>query len=298
MLDTKKALFFLGVLNICLLSGGCFPAKQTRVAAVAFTAEDVFQAASKQSDLNLVRAGTPAYLMLMDGLIEAYPDNKDLLIGGCRAYTSFSSAFLEDSDPEEAARFYAKARSYGFRALSDKEDLEQARSGSLEEFSELLQKYQHQDVPALFWTASSWASWIKFNPDNLEALADLPLLEAMMHRVLALDETYHYGGPHLLMAAYLAARPAIIGGDLEKAKKHFDRAITLSEGKLLMAKVLLARYYALPSRDRALFQRNLQDVLSAPVDQVPELTLTNALAKQKARELLEKMEEYFREIPQ
>jgi hypothetical protein len=245
----------------------------------------------------MVRAGTPAYLMLIDGLIQSYPDHKQLLTAACQAYASYASAFLEDTDPATAARLYGKAKDYGFRALSSRRDFQQARWGTLEEFAVFLGEYERQDVPALFWTATSWAGWIKLNPDDLEALADLPIFEATLRRVLELDEAYHYGGPHILMAVYLAARPAIIGGDLDKARVHFHRAIALGEGKLHMAKVLLAQYYAVPVRDKNLFEQILQEVVASPVDEVEELTLSNALAKEKAEKLLEKMDECFIEIP-
>jgi hypothetical protein len=38
-------------------------------------------------------------------------------------------------------------------------------------------------------------------------------------------------------------------------------------------------------------------VIDAPVDEVPELTLANTLAKKKAREMMEKVDDYFGELP-
>jgi hypothetical protein len=131
----------------------------------------------------------------------------------------------------------------------------------------------------------------------MEALADLPMLEATMTRILELDEAFYYGGPHLFWATYLAAKPAVLGGDLEKSKKHFDRAIELGKGRLLTAKVLFAEYYAVRVGDRNLFENTLQDVMSSSVDEVPELTLTNVLAQKKAKKMLENADEYFGELP-
>jgi len=39
----------------------------------------------------MIREGMPAYLMLMDGMIEAWPDNEQLLIAAAQAYSSFAS---------------------------------------------------------------------------------------------------------------------------------------------------------------------------------------------------------------
>lgn len=297
MSSTRKGFLFVWPLCFLLTLGGCIPTKQARVAAVAYTAEDVLRAAAKQSDPAIIRDGSPAYLMLVDGLIEAYPNNRELLTSGCQAYTVYASSFVEDTDPEKAEKLYAKAKIYGFRALSRKQDFQQAASGPLDNFALFLKDYDKEYVPALFWTTSAWAKWISLNLDSLEVLADLPMLEATMQRVIELDEGFYYGSPQLHMAVYLAAKPSIAGGNLDKAKEHFDRAFSLGADKLFSAKVLFARYYAVSRKDRVLFVKTLQEVLAAPVDEVPELTLSNTLAKEKARELLGRADEYFMASP-
>ena len=170
-----------------LTLGGCIPTKQARIAAVAYTAEDVLHAAAKQHDPAIVRDGSPAYLMLVDGLIEAYPNKGELLTAGCQAYTVYASSFVEDSDPVEASLLYAKAKDYGFIALSTKRDFQQAVSGPFDDFVIFLRDYNKEYVPALFWTTSAWAKWISLHLDSLEALADMPRLEATMQRVIELD---------------------------------------------------------------------------------------------------------------
>ncbi len=297
MSNVSKGLLSLWFLSIFLLCTTCAPVKPARVAAVALTAEDVAKAAAKQSYPTIVRYGSPAYLMLIDGLIEAYPENRGLLTAGCRAYLSYASSFVEETDLDQATALYVKARNYGFRALSDKGDFRKAVAGNLDEFIVFLQQYSRKDVPALFYTASSWVKWIDLNLDNLEALAEMPMLEAAMQRILELDSEFYYGSPHLLMGAYLAAKPAMIGGNMNEAKEHFDRALALAEGKVLMAKVLFAEHYARRVRDRTLFEETLQQVLAAPVDEVPELTLSNVMAQEKARRMLEQADEYFSELP-
>jgi hypothetical protein len=284
-------------LSVLVVTAGCLPSRQARVAAVAFTAEDVAKAAAKQSDPTIVRSGTPAYLMLIDGLIEAAPDNSKLLLAGCQSYSTYASLFLEEADHIRAAALYGRARAYGFRALSARGDMLQAISGSPKEFAAFLQRYRKEDVPALFCATSSWAYWTAANPEDLEAVAEMPFLEAAMERLLELDESYSYGGPHLLLGTYLAAKPAILGGDIAKAKEHFDRALALADGKFLPVKVLYAEYYARRIRDRGLFLQTLEEVVSAPADAVPELTLSNVMAKEKAKQLLEKADEYFDKEP-
>ncbi len=284
------ALLMAGLILSCI---GCIPVKSARVAAVALTLQDVAQAAGRQTDATIVREGTPAYLMLVDGLIEAYPDNRELLVAGCKAYASYASMFVADDQPKAAEALYRKAKLDGFRALSDRGDFGQAAAGSLDEFKSFLERYKKEDVPALFCTASAWAGWISSNLGSVEAVGDLPVFGATLERVLALDDTYNYGGPHLLMGVYLAVRAPVLGGGLAEAKKQFDRAFAISGNKVLAAKVLFAQYYAVGMKDRQLFEGTLREVMAAPVDEVPELTLPNTLAKEKAKKLMAKTEEYF-----
>ena len=286
---------FLSLLMVCLIfsSTGCIPTKSARVAAVALTLQDVAQAAGKQTDATIIREGTPAYLMLVDGLLEAYPDNRDLLVAGCRAYASYAAMFVADDQPKVAEALYRKAKLYGFRALSDRGDFGKAAAGSLDEFKSFLQRYKKEDVPALFWTASAWGGWISCDLGNVEAVGDLPVFGATLDRVLELDDTYDYGGPHLLKGVYLAVRAPVLGGGLAEAKIQFDLALSISGNKMLAGKVLFAQYYAVGIKDRHLFESTLREVMTAPADEIPELTLANTLAKEKAKKLLAKTEVYF-----
>jgi tetratricopeptide (TPR) repeat protein len=292
---SRMYLVLSGLALLGFFSTGCIPTKQARVAAVALTLQDVARAAAKQSEPGIVRDGSPAYLMLLDGLLEEYPTNKELLIAACQANGSYASTFLAEGRSEEAQAVYKKAKLLGFKALTaaGHGDFEKAAAGSLEDFDTFLKKFKKKDVPELFWTASAWASSIAGNPSSVESLADIPMLKATIERVLKLDEGFYHGGPHLLMGVYYAAIPSIMGGDLKKAKDHFERAFALGSDKVLMAYVFFAEYYARGAKDESLYVKTLQDVLSKPADTVPELTLANVVAKKKAKLLLDKRSEYF-----
>lgn len=295
ILPSKPYLMALALLLTFPLSG-CFPVKSARVAAVALTLEDVSRAAARQSDPELVRAGSPAYLMLLDGLLEAYPGNRRLHLGACQAYASYAAALPWES--KSAARIqalYLKARNHGYRALPDEIGgrFPSASEGDIESFTALLRKIEAGEVPALFWTTAAWAGWIGASQGRPEALADLPALEAAIQRLLELDESFHFGGPHLLMAVYLSAKPPVSERQLAQARAHFDRTFQLGGDQVLSARVMYAEYYARGLRDRRLFESTLRGVLEAPEGQVPELTLSNALAREKARILLERTDEYF-----
>lgn len=285
----------LVALVVCVLCAGvltgCFPAKRLGVLQTALVARDVAGAAARQADVDTVREGAPAYLMLIDGLISAYPEDPRLLTAGCQAYATFASAFVEDGS--RAVLLYGRARAYGFKALSRGKDFHATVTGSHEEATAFLAGFRKEDAPTLFWAVSAWAGWLSSDPTSVEALGDLPGFEATLKRLIELDEGYFQGGPQLLMGAYLASKPAVAGGNLEAAKNHFDRAFALGAEKSLSARVMYARYYATAAKDRDLYTRTLEGVLAETTDADPDLIFSNALARRTARRLLDKTEESF-----
>lgn len=278
-------------LPITLLAA-CASGKTMTVAATASLLEDVAKASYKQSDLNLIRQGMPSYLMLIDGMVEALPGNKRLLVSAAQLYAAYASAFVQDENKEYAAALYARARAYALRAL-EQNGFKSPASRPFDDFEIGLHDLGKKDVPYIFWAASCWGSWISLNQGSMEAMAELPRVELMMKRVLELDEAFYYGGAHIFMGVLDASRPRIAGGDLDRARDHFLRAIDLGNGKFLMARIYYADYYAKKTFDRELFTSILQKVLETPADIAPELTLLNTVAHTKATEMLERADEYF-----
>jgi hypothetical protein len=242
--------------------------------------------------LTVIREGMPAYLLLMDGMIEACPENEQLLIGAAQGYSSYASAFVEDQDRDYARSLYGRAKEYALRSLEQRGFKEPVQR-PLDDFQKALGDLGEADVPYMFWAAACWGNWISLNLDSMEAVAELPRVELMMRRVLELDEGFYYGGPHLFMGIWYASRPKMAGGDLAVARSHFLKAIELGKGKFLMAYVYYADYYARRALDKELFKTTLQKVLDTPADIVPELTLLNTVAHKKAKELLSHAAEYF-----
>ena len=144
----------------------------------------------------------------------------------------------------------------------------------------------------LFVAGASWAAWIRANTDDWSAIADKARVDLMMQRVVALDETYEQGSAFLYLGILATLLPEAMGGRPEEGRADFERVIELSDGRNLMAKVLLARSYARLVFDRNLHDRLCREVIDAdPV--APGLTLTNTMAQEEATELLTSAEDYF-----
>jgi uncharacterized protein YceK len=271
-----------------VLTSGC---SSIMSSATTGLADSLTNAVLDQNDPDTVRQGAPAYLLLIDGLIADSPKNAELLMAGANLYSSYASAFVDDA--ERASRLSRKGRDYGWAAWCrvDKNACD-IWSAPYEEFEEVVNGLGRKEVPVLFVAGAAWAAWIRANTDDWSAIADKARVDLMMQRVVALDETYEQGSAFLYLGILATLLPEAMGGRPEQGRADFERVIELSDGRNLMAKVMLARSYARLVFDRDLHDRLCREVIDAdPV--APGLTLTNTMAQEEATELLESSEDYF-----
>lgn len=201
--DRSSIFFCIGLL---VFLSACLPNRKLTVGATAALLEEVAKASSKQSDLRILREGTPAYLMLIDGMIQAWPDNDRLLMAGAQSYSSFASLFVEEHDKDYANTLYARGKQYALRSL-EMRGIKEPLQRPFDDFRQALKRLGRKDAPYLFWSATCWANWIRLNLDSMEAVSELPRVEWMMTRVLEVYEGFYYGGPHLFMGIWFASRP-------------------------------------------------------------------------------------------
>ncbi len=254
-------------------------------------ASDLSAAILEQNDPETVEAGAPAYLLLIDGLIRDNPKSEDLLLSGAKLYGAYAGVFVKDA--ERAQRLTSKSRDYAERALCrHRTELCGLGKRPYDDYRAALDGLSKDDVPVLYTFASAWAGWIQAHSGDWNAVADLAKVRAAMERVVALDETYERGSAHLYLGVMTTLLPPALGGKPEEGRSHFERAVVLSQGRDLMAKVEYARRYARLVFDRPLHDRLLNEVLQAPVT-APGLTLSNTLAQRAARELLKSADSFF-----
>jgi hypothetical protein len=79
---TRRTLLLVPLVFFIMLPGCSTQQLVTEKASSLF--REVATSAGRQSDVALVREGTPAYLMLIDGMILSYPDNPQLLLAGAQ----------------------------------------------------------------------------------------------------------------------------------------------------------------------------------------------------------------------
>lgn len=282
-----------GVVSFLLLSAAVIVSGCTYLVSSATDrlAVNLTTAILSQDDPAIVRDGAPAYLLLIDGLIEGDPNNEKLLLTGAKLYASYATVFVKA--PDRARRLAHKAREYAFRGLCRRRPVScKKRARPYEEYVAGLSSLTKADVPALYTFGVTWAGWIQAQVGDWNAVADVPKVTATMQRVVELDEGHERGGAHLYLGILSTLLPPALGGKPAEARAHFERAIELSGGRNLVAKVLFAERYARLVFDRDLHDRVLREVVTANPHE-PGLTLMNTLAQEKARTLLNNADQYF-----
>jgi len=229
----------------------------------------------------------------LEGLHLLVPDDPNGLVLLVRAWAGIGYAFMDDdreaaleakddalADYHESraraafkrARFYGEElvglRAEGFKAALKNAD-------SLKKF--LQDNYDDEDdAEELLWLAFSIVGKINFDLDNPETVAELWIGIEILEHVTRLNPSYDHGNAYTMLGAAYAGLQ-----DYTKAKENFDKGDTVSEGKLLTNKVTLAQRYYCFKNDKKKYFDSLNAVLSVE-DTIPEMRLTNTIAKRRA----------------
>jgi hypothetical protein len=283
----KRSLFHLLVLSCATLAGcASLVDKASQRLAGNLTAGIL-----EQDDVGVARDGIPSWLLLVDGLIQGNPDNAGLLEAGARLYGAYSGGFIED--PERAQRLSDHAFGYARRATClTLQDVCTTLEAPFEAFQAAVAKVGAKNVPTLYVLATSWAGRIQSHSSDWNAIADIPRVQALLERVVALDPNYMNGEPYMYLGVMATLRPASLGGKPEEGKADFEKALALSGGKNQMVRVLYAKQYARLVFDRELHDRLLNEAIAAD-PHAPGLTLINVIAQQQAKQLLESGKDFF-----
>lgn len=272
----------IGVLGLVALLQAC---------AVTRLGDNLSYGVLDNDDIELVGEGLPTYLLMVDGFIINWPESESFLQSGASLYSAYAGIFVEDE--ERAQALTDKAMGYALRAACVHDgDWCDVRTMPIEEFDELLADAGKGEVPTMFVLGTTWVSYIQTNSGDWNAVAELSRVEALMKRVVELDESYEFGQAHMYLGALNSILPASLGGNPELAKQHFDQAVALSGGRNLLAKTLCAERYARMLFDQELHDSLLKEVLEAdPVEH--GLTLQNRYAQRQAQVLLDGSTDYF-----
>jgi hypothetical protein len=248
---------------------------------------------SNHDDIATVADGLPAYLLLLDGLIEGDPGNAALLLSAARLYGTYAGGFVADA--ERAKRLADRSFGYARRGICarDRAFCAQLDSTDFDAFNAFVADHvRAKDVDAAYVLASSWVGWLRADSADWNRVADLPRIETLLNRVNELSPAHDHGNVLAYLGVLDCLRPESLGGKPSRGQQRLAAADAVDAGKNLLPKVLNAEYCARLLFDQEAHDRMLAEVQAADAN-VPGLTLSNTIAKRRAAELVVSGKDYF-----
>jgi hypothetical protein len=292
------------ILALISASFACSPATMgiNRMADALSATTSAF---GRDDDPEFVRIGAPSTLKMVEMMLDDQPSHPGLLLTACSGYTQYAYAFLhveseliapKDASAaadlkQRAGRMYDRARDYCLRGLE--KTFPNARQTLFKDAKATVAGAAKRDVAMLYWAAAALGGVVATSKQPVLKLGEVAAIRALLARAHELDESWEGGAIHEALIAVDGTLPAMLGGSVERARKHFTRAVELSEGQSAFAYVTLAASVALPSRNREEFERLLKQALAIDVNKRPAIRLANLIAQKRARFLLSRANALF-----
>jgi hypothetical protein len=278
--------FLVGL--IAVLATGC--AAFVSSAASDF-ADGLSSAILNQDDPETVRAAVPSYMLLLDSLVERSPEDADILSAAATLYASYGAVFADE--PARAKRLTRRARDYAQRAIcAEYTGACGWRGLNYDEFNESVSGVGADNAELLYTYGFATLAYLRAHSDDWNSLAELPQAQSLFDHYLKIAGDDVNEATYVYMGILLTLRPPALGGKPEIARGYFEKAIELSGGRDLSAKVEFAKGYAKMLYERELHDQLLTEVVNAD-PYFDGLTLSNVLAKQEAARLLLEADDYF-----
>ena len=244
-----------------------------------------------QDDPELVRAGMPSYILLLDSFLQGEEDNPAILSAAASLYASYGAVFADDE--VRAMRLTKRARQYGLDAMcAAYADACNWRELPYDEFVESLSGVTSKDADVLYNYGFATLAYLRAHASDWNTLAELPQAEALLAHYLEISGDGANPAAYTYIGIILTLRPPALGGKPEEAREHFERAIALTDGRDLGVKVEYAKGYAKLLYERDLHDRLVQEVLSSD-PYYDGFTLMNVLAQEEALQLQAEANDYF-----
>ena len=284
--DHMKQALLIGL--VAFMLSGC--ASLMSSAASGLT-DSISDSVLNQDDPETAKAALPTFMVLIDGMIRDNPGDPDLLASGATLYASYGAIFADEE--ARASRLTTRARSYAQTAMCEAYAPSCAwPDATYDEFVATLDGIGSRQAEILYTYGFASLVFLRAHSSDWNSLAELPQMEALFKRYMEISGDAANSAVYTYMGILLTLRPPALGGEPERAREYFEKAIALTGGRDLGVKVEYAKGYA-----RLLYERELHDRLLAEVLEADPyfdgFTLSNVLAKEQAAALMAEADDYF-----
>jgi len=297
----KKLFFIITMFTITHMMSGC------SMVINSFT-ENLSHAVKSSNDPQTIMQALPAYIVLLDGMLEGSPEDKELLLASVSLMNVYSTLLGAQPDLVEDLPEYQYQKIKNQQKILTKKALQRAEKAlciqddtlcnltntKYEALETRLATTNKDSIDTLYRMGTAWVSWLQVNTDDWNAMAQIAQIKLIMQTVVAYDENIDNANVHVYLGVLNSLIPSSLGGKPEIGKMHFESAIRISNESNLMAKVLYAEYYARLMFDEKLHEKLITEILSKEnTEHSDNHSLIDTLAIEKARNLQRSAVDYF-----
>ena len=273
----------------------------------------------QESDYELASRALPGALKTIEGFYVVDKDaGKDLEPILAEGYCQYATAFVEDEweiaqfakklddvqyQNERASKMFVRCMNYSLLQLG-MDKWQKELFGTPEQAAKIIASVGPGQRTALMFAALGLGGSINHNLSNPDMLAYLTTVKVMLAKVVELDAKYppsscdatckvHLALPHVALGMVNSAASEQFGGNAKVAADEFQKALTITGDKLMLARVLWAYRVGKMTNDRKLFHTQLAKVLETDPAIWPEQRLANEVAHRRARRYLSHEKEMF-----
>ena len=247
-------------------------------AAVGGSSDLIYNASNgvlSESNFEIFKSGVAGNQLLMEGLLAQSPKNLNLLATLNKGYAGYAFAVNETQmneeewaeakteDGKKQALFnYTRALHFGIRYLKE-EGIEFndiiSRMNEPQGIHQVLDKKlsdDKRDLEVVLFTAQSFAALINLQKDNMGFVSQLSAAKGMFDWVCQKDPSINYGTCDIFYGAFEAGRPTMLGGNPQKGKEIFLKAISKHPHNWLI-RTSYMQFYLIPQNDEDGFKEQM-----------------------------------------
>jgi predicted anti-sigma-YlaC factor YlaD len=295
------------LLALCILFSACSMQKiAINSISDMLTGEGSSIVFTGDSDPKLVGDALPFTIKLYESLLAANPNHPGLLVTTGSLFVMYANAYVQTpaemlplaqyaeklAAMDRAKKLYLRGLNLLYRCL------ELQYPGFSEAFQndkqeEILSKTKKADVPALYWAAAGGLAAYSINPFDMDLGMRIPEFLALVKHAYLLDPDYNSGSLDQFLFLFYASVPQTIGGDAEKAKEHYAKALEKSKGMQPGPYISWAQTISIREQNHIEFKALLETALAIDIEKDPANRLVNEISRRKAQYLLNSMHQFF-----
>jgi predicted anti-sigma-YlaC factor YlaD len=277
--------------------------------ADALTGEGGSAVFTGDSDPKLVGDALPFAIKMYEALLESTPKHQGLRLTTGSLFVMYANAFvqgpaemlpgeewhLRENEMKRAKQLYLRGIEILYGALDLKYN--GFSKANAEQKAIMLNKCKKEDAGLLYWAVAGGMAAYSLDLFDFELGMKISEWKMMIQRAYELDPDYNGAALDEFMLLFYASLPEVMGGDVERAKGHFRRALEKTGGKSTGAYISYAQSICVAAQDYEMYKDCLEKALAVDPDAVPSARLVTIINQRKALWLLDNAYYYFSFLP-